>query len=1017
MDGFEQGISSSPYTGIANIQGGNISTELGEVSVSFNRVKQTQTPIANGTLTASVADGTTVLAVSSALNAGQWIDISASTINGTPLNVTSKVLVVAGGGGGGNATDNQSGGGGGAGGVKENDAVSLTVQSYAIVVGAGGAANTSGSDSSFTPTSGTAITSTGGGAGGQATGAGSNGGSGGGGSGRISNATPFAGGTGASGQGHDGGAGGATATGSTVGSSGGGGGGATAVGTAGSSGSSVNGAAGGAGVASTISGASVTYGGGGGSGAAAGSTQGSGTSGGAGGAGGGGAGGNFDGGTHNGSTGTAGTANTGGGGGGGGSGYGGSTSGNGGAGGSGVVIISAPQGYINATGGSHTTSGGNDIWTFTSSGTFTITSFNSVVPLNTLNGGRYFIDYRNSSDKIKLSFFYDPTGASPVVHTTSGTATFTTVDFANPVAKATEVYSDGTQQQNRYYVLDSNARVWVYDTALYASTLAANGVGMTWFLPDASTTYWSGLGIGGTAPSGMAVLDGNLIVLAGTAMWFKPTVCLGDTTSNTTTYLQANVQNYSSICNSPNPHFALVGHQGRMDYTDGNIIGSLFPNTSIVSGNPNIQSYGTYTPSGTAAQNTIAISGARPYQIDATGTTLRVPAFFFASPGGSIPPDVASAQASAICWIDYASPTADTFNVYADQTGGAAISLNGSSGTQYFNTFYPYGSIASTLYVSSGQRVNLPSFEVATRLVEISNTVLIGCQSNAVYPWNQVDVTPSGLISLPESNVAAMITVNQMAYIFAGNKGNVYITDGSVASLVIKVPDYCAGVPGSPSTYIEPSFTWKDAAYIRGRVYFSILDQTSTKAGNCGGIWSFVPTQNLYIGQDTGLALRLENQNSYGSYNGAAALIIPNFTQNANQPLFWSAWYSNVTNPTYGIDYSNSGTSASFPLVIETDMIPSGTFLNNKTFQQLEYKLASALDTGATITANYRVDPTAAWASAFNGGFITDNAKIGAYAAVDFEQTQWVQFQFIVTPVTSTASTNTFCRVREFRLR
>jgi hypothetical protein len=45
-----------------------------------------------------------------------------------------------------------------------------------------------------------------------------------------------------------------------------------------------------------------------------------------------------------------------------------------GAGGKGIVIIAAPIGAVTATGGSHTTSGGNDIWTFLSSGTWTVLS-------------------------------------------------------------------------------------------------------------------------------------------------------------------------------------------------------------------------------------------------------------------------------------------------------------------------------------------------------------------------------------------------------------------------------------------------------------------------------------------------------------------------------------------------------------------------------------------------------------------------------------------------------------------
>src|ERR1035437_6232006 len=98
-------------------------------------------------------------------------------------------------------------------------------------------------------------------------------------------------------------------------------------------------------------------------------------------------------------------------------------------------------------------------------------------------------------------------------------------------------------------------------------------------------------------------------------------------------------------------------------------------------------------------------------------------------------------------------------------------------------------------------------------MVEIGNTILIGCQGNIVYPWNQSDVTPSSIITLPEGNVQQMLTVNQMAYIFAGNQGNIYITDGSVASLVLNIPDYVAGVPNSPGTYIESTYIWGGVMY------------------------------------------------------------------------------------------------------------------------------------------------------------------------------------------------------------
>jgi len=251
-------------------------------------------------------------------------------------NVSASYLVVAGGAGGGNgAAAVENGGGGGAGGYLSSTATLSTLVTYSVTVGAGGSSNTNGSNSILSGTGLTTITSTGGGRG-DGTNAAAIGGSGGGGGG-------FSQGTGAagtSGQGNSGGNGGTD--------SGGGGGGASQAGANGNPSS----AAGGNGSSSSISGSSVTYAGGGG---------GAGNASGSGGSGGGGAGGDNDGSTPA----VAGTVNTGGGGGGGR----GSVSEAGAAGGSGIVIISYASATPKFVGGTLTTSGGNQIHTFTSSGT------------------------------------------------------------------------------------------------------------------------------------------------------------------------------------------------------------------------------------------------------------------------------------------------------------------------------------------------------------------------------------------------------------------------------------------------------------------------------------------------------------------------------------------------------------------------------------------------------------------------------------------------------------------------
>lgn len=963
-DSVEKGIAPSPLKGTANIQNANIATETGEVMASFGRTKQDPVSITNGTLTQSAGVGSSLLAAPPTLNSGEQITISSSSIQILKTAETINYLAIAAGGGGAGYAGSTFGGGGGGGGGYTESSGSVQIGAYAVTVGSGGAAGApnsgtggNGGDSTIVGTLLGTVTAPGGGGGGGLTINGVSGGSGG---GAARNGT---GGSATSANGHAG------ATGTNAANMGSGGGGAGTAGTA--SANATTGGAGGNGKASTISGASVTYaGGGGGAGSSAGTP-------GLGGSGGGGAGGPGA---------TGGTANTGGGGGGASASNGGTT------GGTGIVIISYPTGNLTATGGSMTTSGGNTIHTFTTSGTFTITAINTT---QNLPAGTYYVDYKNSSNQVKLSYFYDPYGLNPIVFQSTGTATFSTFAIVgSPLAKATETFSDGTVAQNRYYILDANGYVWVYDTAVYASTLAANGVGVLWMLPDV-TNYSS------KQYTGIGVINGWLFAFGNTSGDAKPTVNLGSA--------------FSIVVNMINPfpthiNFVYTGHQGKLWYTDANYVGEIFPTTSFVTSNANIQSFASYTAVTTTGTMTAILSGSIP-----TDTTSdRIPAVFFTDQYGTQPTNL---TAQTVYYIE-SSAGNRTFRVYAAASGGSAIDIQaGAVGKQYFNTFYVLGSDASAggthpLLQITQERVNLPSFEIAQCIIEVGNTVIIGCKGNTLYPWNEIDATPSDLIALPEADVKTMINVNNIAYVFAGNKGNIYVTNNSVASLVTKVPDYCAGIAGTPNSYIEPSFVYGDAAYIRGRIYFSILDQTTAKAGNCGGVWSFIPSQNVDVNQDIGIALRLENQNSYGTYNGLATVILPNANQLATAPQYWTGWYSNVSAPVYGIDVTEA-----FPtsvVTIETDLVNIGTLLNKKTLSQIEYKLSTPLVSGESVGISMRFNATEAYTSLTNVVLEPSNPLSG-YFEPNQQTSQWVQFKLVLTPLFN-ASTS-FIRLVEMRIR
>jgi hypothetical protein len=1026
ISAFEQGIQPSPHKGIANLQNVNISTESGEVMASFARVQDSMTSTATGTGTLSYVDTSHValsIANSNNLFKGQWIVVTNSSNttqlpNGTyyvpltsganfqlsnyyntvtyTLPVTANYGIVAGGGGGGNGNASQSAGGGGGGGQVKTGTTSLSAGSYTVTVGAGGASGsgTGGTSSAFSVSS--------------------SGGSGGGTGGASSGGTSGNGNAGGSGFSAAGGGGGNSSVG---GNSGGGSGGAGGNGGNGSS------------FTSSLSG---TYGGGGGGGAP-----------GTGGTGGGGGGANVA------NNGSSATTNSGGGGGGGGSSAGGG-SGVGGAGGSGIVEISYPTGsIIGATGGTITyvlVSGVSyNVHTFATSGTF-------VVPT--------------------------PPAGSPLTGFTTGlTATIQLVAvMGKPVASATESYFNAGISYYRYYILDNQNLVWVYDEA-------NEGISNSWFLPDYQTGWC-------TNATGIAVLDGFLIVAANSGIYGKSVLLLGGSNTQATTW--ANFYDEAPWQTGSNIHTCFVGHQGRLYITDGNYIRSIFPDSTIAittgTGTAdNVQSLFSFTyDSGQATPTYIiptAISGSLPFTSDSMllpvilftqgipATTMTNNSLYYVKQryvsGGVLELQVykdssmaeqnnvvlsgtvsagATTASLTVPWpflsgtyysaffttgVEYRDVTYTNGSSTISWSGGlvnpttstqlvayGTLDVSGSTGAQYFTTFYPTlapGDPAGNtkMYVSTPQRLTLPNFEIAQTMGEIGNTILVGCLGAVVYPWNQTSNLPSSLINLPESNCVGILTVNQMAYLQAGNKGNIYITDGGTASLVMKVPDYCAGIPGSPSTYVEPSFSWGGFMYLRGRVYFSIQDQTATKAGNCGGVWSFVPTQNLYIGQDTGLALRLENQNSYNTYNGMANILIPKVVQNTSAPLYFSAWFSSVSSPAYGIDASTQGTNANFVGIIETDLMPIGSMLAKKTMKQLEYKVVSPLLSGETVSFQYRTDGTSAWAS--SGTLVPDLSALSGYYPADFQQAQYMQLRITLTPTTST--TGSFVRLLEILAR
>lgn len=330
--------------------------------------------------------------------------------------------------------------------------------------------------------------------------------------------------------------------------------------------------------------------------------------------------------------------------------------------------------------------------------------------------------------------------------------------------------------------------------------------------------------------------------------------------------------------------------------------------------------------------------------------------------------------------------------------------------------------------------------DTATRIAMIPSgnglSIVVGGQQNNLYVYPSYQnstasgAAPTTLLWMPESNTQFLLATNNYILVFPGSKGNIYLTNGSSVVPIMTVPDYIAG---SANFVQDPYFVWGGAMYLRGRVFFSIKDQSSSHTGNCGGIWSFAPSFSYFVNQDTGLALRMEGASSQFAtsitqgtigFNGYAPVIFAGQETTAQQndgPQYiacWSQGNNDGSGIVNSIDFSGTSPLTNSSTIIETDVVPVGTFLEPKTFTQIEVQLGANLVTGESITVNYRTDLEAAWASA--GTVVSEPAITGngsplsrLIQGLNFQKVQLIQLQLVLN---STATNPSWCRVRDISI-
>lgn len=236
----------------------------------------------------------------------------------------------------------------------------------------------------------------------------------------------------------------------------------------------------------------------------------------------------------------------------------------------------------------------------------------------------------------------------------------------------------------------------------------------------------------------------------------------------------------------------------------------------------------------------------------------------------------------------------------------------------------------------------LPINDVAQCIAPFGNNILIGGQGYNGYVWNTTSNQITYPVPIAEPFWAHMVTVNTNVYVFAGNRGRIYVTNGAQANLWKKVPDYVAGT-------IEPKFQWGGATAVKNQMYFSF------NCTNNDGTALTYPIGGLWGVDLDAESIRLTNQLSYATYSGYASAMTPQIynpvaLQGPSGASLFIGWFDGVT--TCGIDQPqpSSYVYANNQAYFTTDLIPIGTLLKPTTSTQVEYKLVTPLLSGESVT-------------------------------------------------------------------
>jgi hypothetical protein len=313
-----------------------------------------------------------------------------------------------------------------------------------------------------------------------------------------------------------------------------------------------------------------------------------------------------------------------------------------------------------------------------------------------------------------------------------------------------------------------------------------------------------------------------------------------------------------------------------------------------------------------------------------------------------------------------------------------------TSGGKYFvsslieNTTFDPATAATYTY-------NLNALDVPTAITcfaDLGLNLMIGTDSDKIYPWDRFSDSFNTPILLIEPYVQAMKTLNNVLYFSSGAKANIYKTYGTTVEKFIDVPD----------EYLQ-TFQYgavvKKITFNSNEILFWIDGTTQSVSG-------------LYAADLATKAMHMKYQPSRGSgvsIASGALFVLPVAT---NNDIVLVGYVSG------GITYLDSNkafgttqwTETRYGAYCITPAYEVASFDNSRTFQKIQILLGKPFTTGQGVRISSRTDLTSAFANAVTFDFSSTGATaVADEAGANIETSRIVQFKI---EVTSGASAPTF---------